>query len=690
MKTKLSLTALLIALPALNAVAGPVMTTDTAAQAPQRGLKMKSSKVPTYPIHQAKGKLPRLNIGREAALSFSDGNLGSLPAAAPTATVRVQVQRPSAETINLPKNLQLTTASPATVIKATPVEAQALPDFALIAEPAVEPSEIKARAVKSLTADEVRLLQAQILHERRGQADIALGLLAPLMKKPGLAGAASAAYAAAAKDLGLTSEFRTILLKMAQDKKDKASAKAALEQIVRHAEALEITDLALVHKLVEEHDIDISKHEAYNFYRAKHFLEAGDLTQVQDALSMVPDKSKFRADILLVGALMAYRANRLNEAIADLEELLKMSDLETSAESLGAITLARIRFQQSEYDAANKAYLRVSKDNPLWLQAMSERAWVQILLKDHEGAAGNMFSLHTDFFKNAFAPESYTARSVAYLNLCQFGDGYQVLKNLSRRYGPLVNRIEKYRTEHKGADAVFDTVRGWLKDPSQKDVQGLPRFFIVELARHPSYVRPQTRINRLEDEKDAFTKATLSLIQKEKDLIKAQSEARAEVARLQERASDRTAGNADVHLRLQNLDRQLATLKVQYDLAKVARTQMKEAREQGLARIDLEKGELKTVAAQALSKRLTALHMDLTVALDQNEVLQYEVLAGAGEHLRAQSAGAETAKAGPDRRPAAQDRMTWKFQGEIWEDEVGHYRSSLKNVCSQNDQIAAY
>jgi len=31
--------------------------------------------------------------------------------------------------------------------------------------------------------------------------------------------------------------------------------------------------------------------------------------------------------------------------------------------------------------------------------------------------------------------------------------------------------------------------------------------------------------------------------------------------------------------------------------------------------------------------------------------------------------------------------FNWKFKGEIWEDEIGHYRSSLKNVCP-SDSVA--
>ena len=29
--------------------------------------------------------------------------------------------------------------------------------------------------------------------------------------------------------------------------------------------------------------------------------------------------------------------------------------------------------------------------------------------------------------------------------------------------------------------------------------------------------------------------------------------------------------------------------------------------------------------------------------------------------------------------------MKWSFKGEIWEDEIGHFRSSLKSVCPPED-----
>ena len=35
--------------------------------------------------------------------------------------------------------------------------------------------------------------------------------------------------------------------------------------------------------------------------------------------------------------------------------------------------------------------------------------------------------------------------------------------------------------------------------------------------------------------------------------------------------------------------------------------------------------------------------------------------------------------------PTEKDSYSWKHKGEVWEDEIGHYRSALKNVCPSDD-----
>ena len=141
--------------------------------------------------------------------------------------------------------------------------------------------------------------------------------------------------------------------------------------------------------------------------------------------------------------------------------------------------------------------------------------------------------------------------------------------------------------------------------------------------------------------------------------------------------------------KFQIADRKLMSYRIQYHIAKKARISIKTLRELGISRLEKEKEELRLQASKALQIRFKELVADLDHVLEQNEVLQYELFSGAGEHIRYQMAGGEVSeKERPELKVEKEKSLTWKFKGEIWEDEVGHYRSSLKNVCPQESKVA--
>jgi hypothetical protein len=690
---RIILVALVIFFGMNAAFANDLLKTSSAGRAPAKNLKMKTSKVPTFEIHTAKGKIPRLDIGEEKSVEFSDLRA---PASEPlpAANVKPIEKRAKLAPVVLDSKkakVDLPGAPKVIVNSKDPGPVGDLKELKTIADPETVATAVEPRKYKELTSSESKLLEAQILLETHKAPETALGLLVEILDDKSVQTEARYTYALAARQLGLHSEFRSILMKIAQESKNSDWGKVATEALAREVEALNISDMKVLSGLVEKYQVDTTQNDAYNFYRAKYFLESGDLGQVEDALKYISEKSKFRADALLISALSSYRSGKIDRAEGELKTLLNEIPKDNSLRSIGALTLARIYFQKNKYKDAYDTYLQVDRQSALWMQAVVEQAWAQILTEDFEGAAGNMFSLHTDFFKNAFSPESYTVRSVAYLNLCQFGDGMQVLDNLKKKYGPLVGRLIKYRSEKKSPQDYYDTVRNWMKNSDLKEMHGLPRSFIVELARHPSFMNVQQQINNFEDELEAFNKANLALIQREKDLIRLQAETKEDQAKYRDMKGKTT--EADFKLRTESLERQVASLKMQYDLAKKSRGLIKDARLRAAARIDKEKVTLKEKASGALKVRLETLVSDLTNVLEQNEVLQYEILVGAGEHLRAQSAGADTtAKDRTALKPADGKSVKWSFKGEIWEDEVGHYRSSLKNVCTKDDKekIAAH
>ncbi len=685
---------LLIAIPMMcsAAWADSALSVKKSGRAPSPALKVKSSLVPTFEVYHkkvVKGKvevfkvknIPALDIGEERQVESA--TLAPLRLPASKQLVLKDIRRKESPPL-LQIQLPTTIADVTDPKNVTSTQAfKDIPDVKMLSpfpEPKIQDPLVQLAKIEDMKPNDYKLLQALIFLEIKKDYELAMGLFAELMEDPVHRIEALYNYAMTAKGLGLNSEFRQYMIQVAQETKSKEWQQLATEALVKNINILQTSDVALIDPLVAKYDIDVIKNDDYQIRRAKYYSEKGDLGLMEDALLFISEKSPHYSEALLLTALFNYRQGKVDDAIMQLERLMSAteSDKKSQLRSVAALTLARIQFQKSQYKEAFQSYLKVDKSNPLWLQAMVESAWTQILSEDYEGAAGNMFSLHTDFFKNAFSPESYVVRTVGYLNLCQYGDGAQVLKEMSKKYTPWKKKLSTYGASNQVATNYYDTVKNWVKNSDLKEVDGLPRSFIVELARHPAFMKLQSQINTHEDEISRFNKIALTLIKKERELIAKQNEAN---KGLQTAKNEKSS--------VESAEQKLMSYRIQYHIAKKARLSIKSLRAQGVARIEKEKEELKLQASQVLQGRYKEMVANLDRVLDQNEVLQYELYSGAGEHIRYQMAGGDVnEKERPELTVNKEKSLNWKFKGEIWEDEVGHYRSSLKNVCPQENSVA--
>lgn len=695
---------ILIALPLLcgTAWADSALKVVKTGRAPSAGLKVKTSLVPTFDVYQKKvvnGKteifkvknIPALDIGEERQVTSADLSPLRLPASR-------EVQLKSTRLRESPPVLQFQlkpyTDSVEPAKNLTSADAfRKIPDVKIlnpVMDPITKDPLVQLAKMDDMQPNDYKLLQALIFLEIQKNYELAMGLFAELMDDPQHRIEALYNYAMTAKGMGLNSEFRQYMIQVSQESKNKDWQQRATEALVKHISVLETSDIALIDPLVTKFDLDVTKNDEYQITRAKYYSEKGQLGLMEDALIFISETSPYYPDALLLTALFNYRQGKVDDAVIQLEKLMKVTENNKTSQlrSVGALTLARIQFQKSDYKDAFQSYLKVDKSNPLWLQAMVESAWTQILGEDYEGAAGNMFSLHTDFFKNAFAPESYVVRTVGYLNLCQYGDGVQVLNEMSKKYAPWKKKLEDYSKSRKDNTNYYDTVKVWLKNSDLKEVDGLPRSFIVELARHPAYMSVQKQINNYEDEIGRFNRVALTLVKMERELIAKQNEANKQLADAKKSIKGDSPSESAI-ASVQDAEKKLLSYRIQYHIAKKARVSIKNLRSQGLARIEKEKSVLRSQASQALQGRFNEMLASLNRVLDQNEVLQYEIYSGAGEHIRYQMAGGEVnVKDRPELKVQKEKSLNWKFKGEIWEDEVGHYRSSLKNVCPQESNVA--
>lgn len=635
-----------------------------------KNLKVKLSGVPAYNFAQKQKNIPLLNVGTERTLSAKEMTpLRTLnPLVLNLKPLRVLPSVQNKTPMNLEKVTVIGRAAPIT----TPDAFKKIPTIMSLPEaptPRLANSQMKLEKIEDLKDGDYKMIQALIFLEVHKKYELAMALLAELFTDKKHQIEAYYHYAKTAKAMKLNTEFRTFMLTVAKDSNSKQWRERALDELTSSTELLEYSDVGPIDALVEKSDLDVTGKDAWQLYRAQYYSDRGDLGRADNALGLIDEKSAYYPRALLMSALLKYRLGQVETAQKELAAALKAnkSSKEDPLRNLVAITLARLHFQRSEFSEAYKTYLEIDRNSSLWLQAMTEQAWTQILSGDYEGAAGNMFSLHTDYFKNTFAPETYVIRTVGYLNLCQYGDSMSALQDMKKKYGRWKTLIDSYPQKNKDPNNYYETFRLWAKNPDLKEVDGLPRSFIVELARHPSFLSVQKQINNYDDEILRFNELAVSVVRLEKRLLDEQA------LLLKKKFKSET-----------EREEALEPIKIQLEIAKKARNAIKGNRQVAVTRLEKEKEDLKKLGAQVLVQRFKELQANLDSVLDQNEVLAYEIYSGAGEHIRFQMAGGEIKdKSGKELKAAPEKSVNWKFKGEIWEDEIGHYRSSLKNVCAQ-------
>jgi tetratricopeptide (TPR) repeat protein len=687
---------------------GADLVTEKKGSSPGPEMKYKQSMVPQYELLEKKvikGKaelvrvkaIPRLNIGEEDQLKAGSVEAVVLPKDKQFQPTKVQV-RPSPKELFIEQytlKAVKPVGEPKSIVKVDPSSrAPEAPQFAEVQVPPPQEAKPQVSKIEEMPPVQMKMLQALIFSDVKKDYNMALALFAELLDEPSVKTEATYQLALTSKALGLYSEYKFRMMQVLGDKDKEWQKKAALSLAMNAAEG----DKELVPKLdpkLEAFKIDLDKADQYQMNRAKYYLDKGDLTKAFSGVDEILMDSPLYIDALFLKSLILYKGNQVQEAIglqqtvlADVMEKRPSSEFK----SIVALTLARLHFQAGQYKEAFDNYLKVDKTHPEWLQAMTEQAWSQVLSEDYEGATGNMFSLHTDFFKKAFTPESYVVRTVGYLNLCQYGDGAKVVYDFKKKYTPVLKQMKDYEVKMKESLNYYDTVKSWAKNPDLQTVDGLPREFIFALTRHPSFILEQKMINSIEDQVVKMNKINIELIKTERKALTAQSDARTQLISIKKKM-DSTKDATDKKTFLEQYsyqEKRLMSFKIQHYIAKKARNSIKDLRTAGMGRLDEEKAHFRTLAGTAVKSRFKQMVSKLNASLDQSEVLQYELYSGAGDHLRYQLAGGDVnKKEHPELKVEEGKGLNWDFRGEIWEDELGHYRSSLKNVCPPEDKISS-
>ncbi len=674
------------------------------------GLSTSESGVVRYDLSDNVDAVPRLRLPKEERFS---GTRFELDAAA-TKTLQskffVPLQSPAeislAELARLsrrPEQVKLAPLLKKIQIAKGRLDESAMKRLGLLIKPlGLSPETVlKLAKYTPLTDDEFRFLSGLLLYQDGHQCAAAVGLFHSISKKPQWQAEADYFLAMCSKSLGLMTDFSDRvqrvflssngfyahrLLKEIDWKTPNVTSRGfgeALETALKNPEVVNGQTpevLATAAALVAE-----SSAAAEKFKTALQWAKK------------VPENHPRYLQSKFVEALAEYQIGSKKRALELQEGLIRNPQAEESArefQGLIALNLARMYFQEQKYKEAHQAFLTVNKDHPLWLQGLSELGWAQLMAGDYEGAIGNMYSIHSPFFAAAYKPESYVIRTIGYLNLCQYGDAYRTLTVLEKEYRAMLSSIDSYEKSIASfSDGRYGTVRRFLVGFNQpgridvKDVDGLPGQVIREIARQKDFLNLQKSLNRQIDERAVYAKIGA-------DIDRSLKEAQGKVTQSRKRVDQIRKNIASIRQKPSlepnrvpwqaELDSELSRLNDRFfsvDLFNEAKRSVGQYNKEVIEGADRRGLDIKKKLETTIANRILKVRTDLSRFMDNNELLRYEVFAASGENIRFQVAGGEKSNRVPATVIPKSKSLQWDFDGEYWEDEIGHYRSSLKNNC---------
>lgn len=658
----------------------------------------KTGKVYYKTVRVKVNKVPSLNIGSEREISAEGFEIPSFK--------NVNVNYSTVKSLKTPYVMtpkQFAIALGAKPFAVTPIKEFIIPEMMNVSylEKAIAKSElnlgslneITLKSIFRLSKNELKYLKALIFYHDN-KCHSATGLYYDLLKtgKKDIHSIANLHLGICSHKMGLFSESIDRLLKVLTLNDDE-STKAALNAL--------LADLPLEHqkklgnelsKFRKYNLLNKDNENAFNYVISKSFALQKKYNESLNYALKVESSSKYYTRAQYLAAVAEYTQGKTNASLKRQDSLLKYMDqnkIKDSVYPLVSVNLARMSFQGRAYKSAIKHYLEIDRNHPMWIQGLQEQAWSQLLVKDEAGAIGNMHSIHTPYFKAVYKPESYVVRGIGYLNFCQYADAYRSIKMLEKKYTPWIKSMQSFNAKNKKSSLnYYNTVSAYLKNPKQATVKGLPYQVIREIARHKDFLNEQEAINKLVDEKEQY-KFLIGLINKDRSnnkwLMKKSRERIVNLNSNLKKAKTNKKLLPNVNqwkLELANEKNLISFYKFMNDNLLESKKGMIQFAKESRTRVKKLVNERKYAAASKLKSRLNKMETRLARVLKNNELLKFEIFSGAGVNIRYRMAGG---KVGQKRLPATSEvkeqGMNWEFDGEFWEDEVGHYRSALKNVC---------
>lgn len=347
---------------------------------------------------------------------------------------------------------------------------------------------------------------------------------------------------------------------------------------------------------------------------------------------------------------------------------------------------ARVHFTATNHSKALEYWQSVDKRSNELVQSLTELSWNHLKAGHHNDALGSALSLQTGWLSNTYSPESLMVMAMAFNETCHYPEAMRAVELLRRQYDPVILWLNE--SKNIPSTKLYSELVLSLKKQSS-----VPFRLSGEWVRSANFLSAQNEINsilKIADVNVEFKKQA-QLKQKERilSLLKFAKSLRKDLEAQQKLEPSRADFPMPLELRLEDLKSQI----VEYEaLREFAPVWIKiEKSNQSLAVV--RKNELMKIIEKHIQYNNKRISDQLADIYDNIKFVEIEIYQGATQDMIVSHSQAEVQSklSGLKNKKEFQlksGELSWGQisteklgQSEIWEDELGGFKTDLPNKC---------
>ena len=426
--------------------------------------------------------------------------------------------------------------------------------------------------------------------------------------------------------------------------------------------------------------------DEYNYFLGEFFYDYNNFERALNYLDQVSESASDYPKALYLKGLVMVRNNLFKSAVETFQDAILASekiDGDAQVQDDAWLALARIAYESANYDGAIYYYRKLRKDSPKLATAFYESAWTYFVKGDYSRALGTFQVLHSPFFDQFFFPELWILEATVYLNMCHYDYAREALaawqKQIAVLAVPLKEFLEKQRTP-------TDHYKSFLKAVNERKADILPADLTYPVLSNVEFYNLYRTIRQIDGELGKLERNRAALGVFGQDLTEQLSQIRQ--SRLNEIGIKIQQILKGVDAELEEYGIKLKEIEV--DLIDVATTSLSKEQAGIMARKERE-GILRRLEALA---RRGGTEDEMKSFIDKQRALQ-DLRPDEIEVLRADQKvpepiidylfqmTEEEEEVGGAIAIVGADSLEWPYEGEYWSDEVGGFRSFLREECGK-------